>query len=347
MPIVNNSKTRGRVVGGFVLNLIETAAQMNVGTADLARAAGLQVDTLETLPETVSVRDYLNLLESGARLTCDPLFGLHVGERINFSAHAVYGMILLSCTTFAEAILQVIRYECLAHDLGRTSIRFDGEEVVLSWQSPWPEGRQCHHLGESIVASFRTLAEWLARKPLPIIEVGFAHAPRASLSDYERVLRCPVTFNRDTNFGRFSVDLLGWTLPYANPALFPVLVQHGEQLLRGRTLTHETSEIEMRVKDAIILNLGKGRVALDEIATDMGMSMRTLQRRLQAAGIRYRSLLDSTRDELAQHYLRDTQIPITEIAFLVGFQEQSSFTHAFRSWTGMSPGSWRLANAGQ
>jgi AraC-like DNA-binding protein len=95
------------------------------------------------------------------------------------------------------------------------------------------------------------------------------------------------------------------------------------------------------VRAAVIRNLAHDRVRLASIAAGLGLSPRTLQRKLQEAGASFQQVLDAARHALAQDYLRQRGLSLADIAFLLGYQEQSAFTHAFREWSGMNPGAWR------
>jgi AraC-like DNA-binding protein len=100
--------------------------------------------------------------------------------------------------------------------------------------------------------------------------------------------------------------------------------------LREGSLVH-------RVKAGIIDSLPSGPVANEKVARELGMSVRSLQRRLAEAGTSFRDLLDTSRQEMAQSYIREPEIELVEIAFLLGFSDQSAFSRAFKRWTGNSP----------
>ena len=88
-------------------------------------------------------------------------------------------------------------------------------------------------------------------------------------------------------------------------------------------------------------NLAQDRARLPQIAQEMQVTPRTLQRKLSESGVSFQQVLDQTRRELAQDYLREGQLALAEIAFLLGYQEQSSFNHAFKEWTGQNPSAFR------
>jgi AraC-like DNA-binding protein len=341
MPPTMQSIT-ARVTGSYLQPLLETAAARGVDANALAQAAGLAVP-LAPLPDSLAAQDYIALLAHGAMLTGDPHFGLHVGERMRLGAYSVYGLILLACADFAQALEQTQRYEQLAHDLGRSRLSIeDGTGLACyTWTSHFPEASR--HLAESVFAGIRTFGSWLAGRPLAPRRLAFAHASDAAPGEYERVLGMVPAFGAPAHLACFDAALLAMPVPNADAGMYPVLQQHAERLLQERN-----NGIVADVRAAVIRNLAKDRVRLAGIAGELGMSARTMQRKLSEAGASFQQVLDAARYALAQDYLRQRGLSLTDIAFLLGYQEQSAFTHAFREWSGVNPGAWReRALAGQ
>jgi AraC-like DNA-binding protein len=344
-----------RVTGSYLQPLLETAAARGVDASALARAAGLAIP-LDPLPESLAARDYIALLALGAELTHDPHFGLHVGERVRLGTYSVYGLILLACANFAQALEQTQRYEQLAHDLGRSRLEVDADGVLAcyTWTSHFPDASR--HLAESVFAGIRTFGSWLAGRPLAPRRLAFAHAGDADTAEYERVLGMAPEFGAPANVACFDAALLAMPVPNADAGMYPVLQQHAERLLQERKDAREDARedaqqrrgIVAEVRACVIRNLANDRVRLAGIAAELGLSPRTLQRKLADAGASFQQVLDAARYALAQDYLRQRGLSLADIAFLLGYQEQSAFTHAFREWSGTNPGAWReRALAGQ
>jgi AraC-like DNA-binding protein len=329
-----------RVTGSYLQPLLETAAARGVDVRALAQAAGLAM-ALDPLPESLAARDYIALLAAGAALGGDPHFGLHVGERMRLGAYSVYGLILLACADFAQALEQTQRYEQLAHDLGRSRLEVDGESglACYTWTSHFPDATR--HLAESVFAGIRTFGSWLAGRPLAPRRLAFAHHSDADPAEYERVLGMVPAFGADAHLACFDASLLAMPVPNADAGMYPVLQQHAERLLREREDERERHGIVAQVRAAVIRNLANDRVRLASIAAELGLSGRTLQRKLAESGASFQQVLDAARYALAQDYLRQRGLSLADIAFLLGYQEQSAFTHAFREWSGLNPGAWR------
>ncbi len=329
----------GRVTGAYLQPLIETAASRGVDAPRLALAAGLPADALDSAPDSLAARDYIALLDAGASVCDDPHFGLHVGERVRPGTFSVYGLVLMACSDFGQALAQTQRYEGLAHDLGRTSLSVEGAEARYTWTSHYPGASR--HLVESVFAGIRVFGSWLAGRPLDPHRLAFVHHSDAPLDEYLRILGVRPQFGAPANVAHFDAALLGMPVPNADPSLYPVLREHAERLLGERGAA--AGGVQAQVRTAIIGSLAQGEARLPSIAAHLGMSPRTLQRKLADAGSSFQDVLDDARYELARGYLRQRDLSLVDIAFLLGYQEQSAFTHAFRDWSGLNPGAWRLA----
>ena len=329
-----------RVTGSYLQPLLETAAARGVDAHALAQAAGLAMP-LAPLPDSLAAQDYIALLGIGAELTGDAHFGLHVGERMRLGAYSVYGLILLACANFAQAIEQTQRYEQLAHDLGRSHLAIeDGSDLACyTWTSHFPDATR--HLAESVFAGIRSFGSWLAGRPLAPRRLAFAHASDADPAEYERVLGMVPAFGAPAHLACFDAALLAMPVPNADAGMYPVLQQHAERLLREREDERERHGVVAQVRAAVIRNLANDRVRLAGIAEELGLSARTMQRKLSDAGASFQQVLDAARYALARDYLRQRGLSLADIAFLLGYQEQSAFTHAFREWSGVNPGAWR------
>jgi AraC-like DNA-binding protein len=326
-----------RVTGSYLQPLLEAAEARGVRARDLALAARLPPELLASVPETLLANDYVHLLNVGAELADDPHFGLHVGERVKLGTYSVYGLILLSCRDIGQVMQQTMRYEQLAHDLGRSELVLDGENAEYHWLTNYPQANR--HLVESVFAGIRVFSTWLTGMTLPSSNLQFMHARQADAAEYLRVFGAVPHFEQRVNAVQFSAQLLTLPVPNADVGLYPVLQQHAEQLLRERSRSGEG--IAAQVHAAIIKNLAHDRVRLSSIAEELKLSPRTLQRKLNEAGASFQQVLDQARYALATDYLRQESLSLVDISFLLGYQEQSAFTHAFKEWAGVNPGAWR------
>jgi AraC-like DNA-binding protein len=345
------AKTGGRVAGSYLQPLLEAAAARGVTAGALESAAGLAPGALWPLPESLPADDYVRLLDIGAELAGDPNFGLHVGERVKLGTYSVYGLILLSCRDFGQAFEQTMRYEQLAHDLGRSSITVEDGVARYTWHSNYSGAHR--HLVDSVFAGIRVFGNWLAGVTLPAPHLSVTHdgGDAGQRDEYVRLLGDMPTFGAAANVASFSAELLAWPVPNADVSLYPILQQHAEQLLRQRDTSNRaavkagekdhTTAIIGQVHAVIVAGIAHGQIRLASVAEQLKLSPRTLQRKLSDAGATFQQILDQARFDLAKDYLRRPELSLVDIAFLLGYQEQSAFNHAFKEWAGVNPGAYR------
>ncbi len=165
------------------------------------------------------------------------------------------------------------------------------------------------------------------------LSVDFQHAPPACEDAYRDFFNTPVVFGADLDSITFAQDVIDHPLPGTNPHLAMIHdklnVDYLARLRKG-DLVH-------RVKAGIIDAFPSGTVAHEKVAQSLGMSVRSLQRRLSESGTTFRDLLDTSRREMALGYIRDPGVELAEVAFLLGFSDQSAFSRAFKRWTGNTP----------
>jgi AraC-like DNA-binding protein len=283
------------------------------------------------------------LLDGAAKQLNDPFFGLRVGMNMQPGNFSGYGLALCACSSLRETAGLTMRFESLSHDLGRTELTEVDDLAFLRWRSPWHDLVGFRHACDLVAATFRFVNEWLVRMKFPDVEIDFVHAaPQdASLAEYERLLGARLRFGADVNECRVPKSWLDVPLANADRATLPHLERAAEQRLAARQRKASESPLVVAARERMQALLPHGRASLPEVADALNLTARTLQRRLAQAGFSFRTLLDDVRSEAAQRHLLDEGMPLIEVAFLLGFSEQSTFNHAFRQWFGKTPKEWR------
>ncbi|MDT8992289.1 AraC family transcriptional regulator ligand-binding domain-containing protein [Curvibacter sp. APW13] len=318
---------------------------------DAALAAGVPLQLAQTLWQRARVGEadvpreaYLALLQAAAQAG-GASFGWTLGQHVRPTTYGVNGILVLACATLGDALVQTLRFESLVHDLGRSTFDRSGELAIYQWRNDCRHHPSAGVLAESVFSGVHTCAQWLCGQPLTGVSVEFEHpvAPTAR-AFIESCLGGSVHGRAPANRVIFPASMLEQTIPQANTALLPLLQQHADALLQARH-PHDAG-IVAQVRQRISARLGQGAVKLADVAADLALSTRTLQRRLEQAGVAFQGILDATRHELACHYLRHTTMPIAEVGSLLGFQDAPAFHHAFKSWQGQGPGQYRASLAG-
>ena len=274
---------------------------------------------------------FLNAIEREVR---DEFLGFHLALSVDLQEAEWLYYVFASSNTVGEALQHGARYSSLMNE-GISLRYFDQGDVVTKVDyvgvRRHPDRHQIEFAMVLLVRTFRRLT-------------GLRLTPTAVRLTHLRKRVSPEVakfFGRDVTFGA-SVDELAFAasvkdLPVlsADYNLNSLLIEHCEQAIAYRRPNRES--FRSRVENAIVPLLPHGRPHAGQIALRLGMSQRTLARRLSSEGLTFSDLLDRLRADLAKRHIADQRISMSEITWLLGYQEASSFTHAFRRWTGMAP----------
>jgi|GEM_PF-150914 len=331
-----------RVAMAYAQTAVAAAQAMGVTTAQLCAELGWPEETLDAARDSLTVAEYIALLGAGDRLADDPVFGLHTGLHARLSTYPFYGLVVCACTTLRGAFAQTHRYEGLAHDLGRSRLDERGGIATYYWDTPWLPSctpGEARHLVDSVLAGILTFVSWLAHERLPVHEFGlpYPEPDPAIRASHAQVFGPKVVYGVPAAYGRFDAALLDRPVPNADGSMLKVLQRHADELLAARL--RETSEprIVTDVRREVAAQLASDRARVDDVAAALALSTRTLQRKLAEAGTNFQAVHDAARQALAEELLRDSQLNLTDVAFMLGYREQSSFNRACREWFGATP----------
>lgn len=274
----------------------------------------------------------------------DPLIGLRLSALVNLATLGVLGYVVQTSSTLADLIATTNRFELLLSNVGRAWERREGNIAVWGWDC-FIEDPDVRLATLDCVTGCRALmiVNLMRRRPTsPLLGVRLPHPkPRdaALLREYEDFFGCPVQFNQPEASLLLAEDALAQTLALADPELHSRLEEHASLLLNKRV---GSVSLVDQVRGAVRGQLAQGRAPTrEEIAEALGMSGRTLHRRLQDDGSSFRDILDDIRLQLARDYLRDTGLTVEAVAQRLGFQESQSFIRWFRPLAGTTPGDYR------
>ena len=278
------------------------------------------------------------LYEKAAELTGDDNFGLHIGESVNPSAFDVVGYCALNSSTLGAAFTRVARYHSIWTDGALFTLETANETSAIVYRYLEPSIVDHRQDSEMTLATVTTLCRNIATPDFTPATVEFQHAAPGDLSEHRRLFNCPVRFGAPANRLSFPSSFLSLPIAKADASLCALLDRHAEELLAKHP--PKDSLID-QVRSLIADEFRGGEPSLERIAAHLGVTPRTLQRKLQELGTSYNDVLDKMRRELAMRYLREPRMAICEVAYLLGFSESSSFHRAFKRWTGLTPKEFR------
>ncbi len=321
----------------FLESLFEAARNKGMSRETLLVKAGLDPLLEDDIPEHISGSEYLTLLDLATSTIPDPDFGLHVGEAIKPGHYGILGYACMSSASAKDLIDRVDRYQRLVTDICSVSTEITEHSIIQRFDfdsEPYPH----RQLAEENLAGSFTFVKWISGTNIPPVSVNFQHPKPSCTEEHKRIFNCPIQFNQHTTSIHYPLEYLMDNLPQADP----VLARRMDSLADEKILKIPSNDglIESsRVKLADLLQ--SGVPTIERLAESMALNVRTLQRQLSAEDISYKTLLDETRCKLASIYMKQHDLSLTDIAFLLGFSEQSSFQRAFKRWTGQTPGSYR------
>ena len=331
--------SKGFLSTKFLQSLIEVCAHNNIDLAYLQEDAKVVIPDLSDDQGVISNKAYCDLLESAAKLSSNDYFGLHVGEAIKPGHYGVLGYACMSSNNLEDALQRALRYQALVSDLCQISIQQKNNYVIQKFHFPY-HPLPSRHLAEENVAGAVSFAKWIAGINNFPIAVHFQHSAPLDTREHQRIMGCEVLFDQAETLLLYSNDYLQTPLPQADNIMLKMMERYAEELLMK--LPKSDSLIDKA--SAILADLlQSGEPSIEKLASSMSTNIRTLQRQLKVENINYQILLDRVRQQLALIYISQNELSLTDIAFLLGFTEQSSFQRAFKRWTQKTPGRYRKA----
>jgi AraC-like DNA-binding protein len=273
--------------------------------------------------------------------TGDPCIGLHAGERIQPHAVNLFGYLMLSSATLGDGIRRVARYQSVLTGKPWLSIEEHASvvQIRVGVTHEDPDIEAIH--AEYVAALVLQAMGWVCENEILPLEIRFAHSARGDPEEYRRVFGTRARFGADRSEVVLGPDVLDLPSRHANARFARLHEQFASELLAKQ----EDTSVAGRVRLLLAERLESGAPDRSFVAKSLGMSDRSLQRRLHDEGTSFRAVLDDWRRDLAREQLQTVGAPIAEVAYLTGFTEVSSFTRAVRRWFGCTPGQLRFDRA--
>lgn len=330
---------------GAVACIDRTLLDFGVDPEPLLAGHGLSLDMLLDGDQLVTAAQVGALLESAVVATSRPHFPLDLAARQDVSLLGSIGLLVQTADTVRQALRDVEQYLRTTHAsnifwaLGRRG-KFDSFEVTSDLPGISP--RQGSLIRELAVAQCFRILRSVSRGGIGIERVSFRHGDAQNFLLVRRFFNVPVEVTGEFDGLLFAPGAIEAPIEHADAGM--------HESVRRLILAHNTALTEAtlaeQVKVLIRSLLGTGQCRIERIARCFACDKRTLQRYLRdEAGTTYQALLDETRFEAACHYLRETALPITQVAQLAGFAEATNFSRSFRQHSGMTPRQWRRRQA--
>ncbi len=298
------------------------------------REAGLDLEKLKRPGARYDIENLEKAWAMAASVINDPCFGLEARKVWHPSHFGALGYAMLSSETILEALLRLERYHKII--IGWKFIKTVQTDSTLNIiLDSGPSGsRETYHRIDAFMAILLEICSLNLQRRLIPIRVEFRHkSPKGHQEKYHELFGTIVRFSAPKDTLIIPLNVATESLTGANADLSRV----NEQAMTSYLANINQDNLIEQVRSTIATHLPTGNVSEELVANRFCFSSRTLQRRLSKRGTTFQKLLDQVRFELAQKYLKESEISMTEVAFLLGFSDTSSFSRAFKRWTGKSP----------
>jgi AraC-like DNA-binding protein len=270
----------------------------------------------------------------GDNLNCTDI-GFRIGKWRDSGHLSLLGHIMNCCENVGQVFQVLKRYEVLSGNISTSVLTQDAEGASLKWIAHY---KCSHHLSEEEVTRWISFVSKSSSGDFLPKEVHFSHSCQGDINTYRDFFQCPVYF--DSSYTGINFDKSVFLQPIVgfNPELLKLLMGYADMIVEKK---QKGADNDMITK-FILERLPEKVPTVPEAAEYLGISQRTLQRKIKERGTSFKLMIENVRKEYAFSYLLQSNYKISYIAQVLGYAEQSVFHRAFKRWTGLTPGEYRL-----
>jgi len=328
--------------GGLSRLAIARLKSAGLEVAPLLSRVGLTPELIADPEERLSVRSQIALLDEVAVALKDDCIGFTLARDFDPREIGLLYYVMASSQTLGDALKRVARYSRITNEALMVGYREGNKLIVSLSYSGVPRHSDRHQIEFCMFGVLRICRILTGQNVIPQ-DFSISHHRSGENSEISRFVGRKVEFGADADEFTLKVNARALPLIHADTRLNDLLLKYCEAALADRRA--DMSQLRTRVENAISPMLPHGRVLVEDIARSLGMSERTLARKLSDEGLNFTEILQHLRRDLAVRYLDDRKLNISKIAWLLGFRDVSAFTHAFKRWAGKTPRQLRTAVA--
>ncbi|OKO70037.1 hypothetical protein AC630_35660 [Bradyrhizobium sp. AS23.2] len=301
---------------------------------------GLTIDQIDDSERRINASNQIAFLEAAAEALNDDLLGLRLAEEFDLRDLGLLYYVMASSDTLGDALKRAARYSRITNEAVVLQYHETREPTLRIAYSGIQRHVDLQQIEFCIVAMVRVSRALSGRRFFPK-HVSISHVRPRGIAKFAGFLGRDLEFGSSADELDFPAGSAEWALVDADARLNKILLKTCEESLSSRR--SNSGRLRITVENTIAPLLPHGQAKASVVAKKLGMSERTLVRRLADEGVTFNEILQQLKANLAARYLEEDGMPISRIAWLLGFEEASSFTHACRRWTGKSPRELRLS----
>jgi AraC-like DNA-binding protein len=325
--------------GGIARLAYARLKEADVEPGPLLSKAGLTHRQIEDADVRVGVREQIGFLNIAAGALHDSLLGFHLAQRPDLRELGLLYYVLASSDLLSEALRRGARYSSIVNE-GICMKYIEGAEITMALTYVGVSRHLDRHQIEFWMVALIRMCRQLTGLRLVPARVRLTHHRDQTSSEFAEFFGADLEFGAAVDEIAFAASISQMPVVSADRYLNKILVAYCEEALTNRPKFK--GSFRSSVENAIVPLLPHGKARAGEIARRLGVSQRTFARRLSWEGMTYSEVLEGLRRGLAERYLAEGDLSISQIAWLLGYQEVSALTHAFKRWTGKTPREARL-----
>lgn len=301
----------------------------------LLEEAGLSLGPMNNPNQRIDVSHMTQLWQAAARLSKDPCFTLRLADHAQADMFSGFGLAIMFSDTIGDAVQKICRYSTVASSAANLEARTGengGLEVVYRLHTA-----VAGEALEAFMACGERILKQMSNDRFRAAEIHFCHQKENHQDQFEAFFEAPVFFGAPEYKFVLDREILALPCYQSNPDL----AHNIESWMNEYLASIDSTPLATKVRQLLLESIVDEPIDQNAIAKQLTMSTRALQRGLKQEGVSFRELLEDTRRDLAKKFLRQQELSLTEICYLLGFSDQSNFTKAFKRWTGNTPAGYR------
>ncbi|MGI9284478.1 MAG: AraC family transcriptional regulator ligand-binding domain-containing protein [Pseudomonadales bacterium] len=327
------------VYAASVNALLQTAERLGANRAQLLTGAGIDGQVLRQPDTLLPVTDFFQLYQLAEQYTGSADIALYTGRVAYVTGLNVQLYMSTICDTFRDYLNLMPSVLKLRGDIGEVCVRREEEFIRLEWQPLWSATSEQRYLSDEILAASAAIVNSLCIQPIPVQKACFTYDQPADLTLLHTTFGDELRFAQPVSCLYFRRETLYYPVTQLD---YEINIEPNHPLRRLFSADELKDPFLASLRQSIVRLLPLGEMTIDTVAGELNVSRRTLQRRLADRNTQFLQVLQDIRAELAKRYLADKRLAIIEIAFLLGYTDQGSFSSAFKTWHGVSPSEFRL-----
>ena len=340
-PAIGHADRLPSTAGGMTRLAYARAKAAGIALDPLLKQAGLTLTKSKTRRSVIKVRDQIKFLNLVAAALEDDFLGFHLAQTADLRQLGLLYYVLASSETLIDALQRAARYSSIVNE-GISLKCIDGKSVRISFHCVGVGRHLDTHQIECLMTALVRICRQLTGLRLLPNRVRLMHH-RARNAEFAKFFGDNIEFGAAADDITFSNNIRQSPVVSADPYLNKLLISYCEEAISHRPKTR--GSFRSRVENVIATLLPHGKAHASEIARELGVSQRTFARRLSEEGLSFSEVLNNLRSDLANRHLADRDLAISQIAWLLGYRDVGAFSHAFKRWTGKTPGQARDEHA--